>query len=374
MIMEKNRMQNTCFMEKIKKNELNWSDEIILKLQKSNLPLLLYGNAVGATQIKKFLEDNNIKIDSVVVGDEYYKPELFFQGYKVESQQNALNRHDLVNIIIACRDYAAKIAELKNNSKISECLFLDPSSFFSFYHHTYYDFIKNNVLHFENLYNRLADELSKKILIAYINAKMSANPEELVSLNVNGEKQYFSPLLQLHDNDVFVDCGAYDGENSLCFNELTNHKGKIYAFECDKSNIEKLERNTKHFKNIIIIKKGAWSEKTTLFFNNDNSMGSRMTDEGESQIEVDSIDNVVRNEKAVIIKMDIEGAELEALKGASKTITSCNTRLAISVYHKPEDLITIPQYILSLNANYELYLRHYEPYSAELVLYAIPKM
>jgi len=77
------------------------------------------------------------------------------------------------------------------------------------------------------------------------------------------------------------------------------------------------------------------------------------------------------DEKATFIKMDIEGSELEALKGAQNQIKVNKPKLAICVYHKETDLITIPQFILSLNPDYKLYLRHYGNFSTELVLYAL---
>ena len=69
--------------------------------------------------------------------------------------------------------------------------------------------------------------------------------------------------------------------------------------------------------------------------------------------------------------MDIEGAELDTLKGAQKTILKYRPKLAICVYHKPEDLLTIPSYILSLHKDYRLYLRNYMMPGRETVLYAI---
>ena len=71
--------------------------------------------------------------------------------------------------------------------------------------------------------------------------------------------------------------------------------------------------------------------------------------------------------------MDIEGSELAALEGAKKTIEKFNPVLAVCVYHKKEDLITLPQFIKNLNCNYNFYLRHHSHLDVELVLYAIPK-
>ena len=84
------------------------------------------------------------------------------------------------------------------------------------------------------------------------------------------------------------------------------------------------------------------------------------------------IDDVVGKDNVTFIKMDIEGSELEALRGASKTIQEHSPKLAISVYHKPEDIIDIPLFISEINSGYKFYLRHYTNWSVDTVLYAIP--
>lgn len=83
------------------------------------------------------------------------------------------------------------------------------------------------------------------------------------------------------------------------------------------------------------------------------------------------MDDVV-DEKVTFIKMDIEGAEYEALLGAKETIQKNKPKLAISIYHKPEDIISIPKLIKSMVPNYRLYIRHYSNADNETVLYAIP--
>ena len=70
--------------------------------------------------------------------------------------------------------------------------------------------------------------------------------------------------------------------------------------------------------------------------------------------------------------MDVEGAELESLKGAQKVIQRDKPKLAICIYHKPEDMVEIPLYIKELIPEYKLYIRHHSNYIFETVLYAIP--
>ena len=83
------------------------------------------------------------------------------------------------------------------------------------------------------------------------------------------------------------------------------------------------------------------------------------------------IEEIVKNDKVSFIKMDIEGAELKALEGAKETISKYKPRLAICIYHKYEDIYEIGDYILTLNPNYKLYIRHYTTCMWETVLYAV---
>ena len=92
-------------------------------------------------------------------------------------------------------------------------------------------------------------------------------------------------------------------------------------------------------------------------------------------MEMDTIDNVVGNFPIGLIKMDIEGAELAALKGGVKTLRNSRPTLALSAYHKKEDLITIPQFLKNIYKDVEFYLRKHETDFTlwGLNLYAIPK-
>ncbi len=80
---------------------------------------------------------------------------------------------------------------------------------------------------------------------------------------------------------------------------------------------------------------------------------------------------MVKKNRVTFIKLDVEGAELEALKGARDTIIREHPKLAICVYHKKEDIWEIPEYILSLSKEYRLYIRHYHWNPSETVLYAV---
>lgn len=189
------------------------------------------------------------------------------------------------------------------------------------------------------------------------------------------EKQYFEEsIVAPNENEVFVDAGCFDFGNSLVFKKWSNNSyEKIYAFEPDPLNYKKCKEVIleKGVKNVEMINAGLWSENTTLHFNADGSGGSSIEMDGTSNVNVVSLDSVLNGQRASFIKMDIEGAELEALKGAKDTILKYRPRLAICIYHKPEDIIEIPLYLQSLIPDYKFYIRHYSNYTIETVLYAI---
>ena len=152
---------------------------------------------------------------------------------------------------------------------------------------------------------------------------------------------------------------------------------KIYAFEpdpeCYKRCLEKKEQS--NFVEAEILPFGTWSEKTTLSFEVQGTGSSKVSQsKGINTISVPvmPIDDVIEDEDTVtFIKMDVEGSELESLKGAHKTIQRDKPKLAICIYHKPEDMVTIPLYIKELVPEYKLYVRHHSNTVSETVLYAV---
>lgn len=191
--------------------------------------------------------------------------------------------------------------------------------------------------------------------------------------------QYFDlPFLYHEDDEIFIDAGGYDGMTAIRFARWAKTFKHIYIFEPDKDNFTLCKKNMENENlsdAVSIYNKGCWSSSTTLKF---NSYGNQLSyvcegeEAGCEQIEVVGIDEILNGEKATFIKMDIEGTELEALKGAEKTIKKWKPKLAICVYHKPEDIITISKLILDFNPAYKLYLRHYSYLDfGESVLYAI---
>lgn len=186
-------------------------------------------------------------------------------------------------------------------------------------------------------------------------------------------KQYFDlPEIRPDAEEVFIDGGSFDGGTLADFVTFAGGKyRKIYAFEPITSQYENVRQNISEWKieRTNVINKGLWSSDTTLSFI-ENSAGSRASANGHLKIPVTTIDSVIA-ERVTFIKLDVEGAEMEALKGAAATIRRDKPKLAISLYHLPTDVVNIPTYILSLVPEYRLFIRHYYYNHWETVLYAV---
>ena len=187
--------------------------------------------------------------------------------------------------------------------------------------------------------------------------------------------QYFD-VWNPKENEILVDCGAYDGDTIEQFVKWTDSVyEKIYAFEPTEDNYKKIQN--KKFRDCEVFNKGTWSSSQTLKlimweFDTGNAVHNNVRDDEENVIKIEgiSLDEALHGKQATFIKMDVEGSELESLKGAKSTIRKYKPRLAIAVYHHLEDIFDIPNYILALNSEYRFKLRHYSSCLCETVLYA----
>jgi len=191
--------------------------------------------------------------------------------------------------------------------------------------------------------------------------------------------EYFdSDIMIPGEHEVFVDGGVCDFKTSLDFIKwCKNNYDAIYGFEpddvCFKKTQERIISNPEiDSSKIKMYKAGCWSKSTNLQFISDGRGGSSININGGNSIKVIAIDTVVPKDKRVtFIKLDVEGAELESLKGAKETIKRCRPKLAICIYHKPEDILELPSYILSLHSDYKMYIRHYQHFIYENVLLCV---
>jgi FkbM family methyltransferase len=195
------------------------------------------------------------------------------------------------------------------------------------------------------------------------------------------EEMYFAPdLLSLFSEEVFVDCGAFDGDSIRAYLAKAGDAFRqIYAFEPDAANMGKLRSYIATLSpgiaaRIKILPYAIGRRDGSVRFNTAGSVGSKVVDSGgTAQVDCRSLDSAIGdNVTPTFIKMDIEGAEVEAIPGAAKIIARCRPLIAACAYHRPEHLWILPKLLNAANPNYRIYLRRYAEECWETVYYAIP--
>jgi FkbM family methyltransferase len=188
-------------------------------------------------------------------------------------------------------------------------------------------------------------------------------------------------VVKAKEGDVVIDAGGCYGDTALYFAHEAGENGRVYSFEFLPENLEIFERNIslnpELSHRIHLVKMPLWSKSGEQLFVEGTGPGTRVSPNASrpdaARLETITIDDMVRSEKldrVDFIKMDIEGAELESLRGAENTIRQFRPKLAISVYHKLHDLWKIPLYIDSLGLGYRFALRHFTIHAEETILFA----
>jgi len=190
--------------------------------------------------------------------------------------------------------------------------------------------------------------------------------------------------VQVELADCVVDAGACFGDTALYFAHRTGPAGKVYSFESNPRNLEILKRNLalnpELGRRVQLVEGAVWSKSSLCAFVEEKGPGSAVglkeTGLSDGTVDTLTLDDFVASEalpRVDFIKMDVEGAELPALKGAVQTLRRFTPKLAIAVYHRPTDLFEIPEFIRSLGLGYRLFLRHFTVHSEETVLFAQAK-
>lgn len=222
----------------------------------------------------------------------------------------------------------------------------------------------------------LQDEESRRLYLAILTYRMTGDYGRLPSPST--ETQYFDRSLPPWKEPIsFIDCGSYSGETIY---DLFHHYSRIdtvTAFEPDPESFMQLAAKLRSdpspcSRMIFLYPCGVWSETAMLSFAADNGTSSALSCQGSSKVQCMALDDALPVFCPTLIKMDIEGAELQALKGARRTIEKHRPGLAISVYHSPEHLWEITLLLNRWGFGYRFYLRSYRYISFDTILYAFP--
>jgi FkbM family methyltransferase len=221
----------------------------------------------------------------------------------------------------------------------------------------------------------LADRYSQECFVKCIASRISGENIDIKPAPWGDPPYLLEDLMIWNETELFIDGGAYVGD---FIDEIYSKMPadivkelRIYSFEPEMSNFKIMYEKWKDDEHVIMLNKGISAEAGTMYFETDLAENGHVSENGDIKLEVDSIDNVLGSKKATFIKFDIEGSELDGLKGAKNQIIDNKPRLAICLYHKQDDLFEIPLYIYKLRSDYKFYVRPHSSMPTELVLYCI---
>lgn len=245
-----------------------------------------------------------------------------------------------------------------------------------------YAFFQDSMDLFTQTYKWLEDRKSRDTMNCFLRGHIEVKDWPMLPVwEVKAvERQYFpDDIIKLSQHEVFVDCGAYTGDTLEIFSRLVETFDRYYALEPDNKSFKQLNNVMEKAKQkgyAIHLPVGVSEKRERVCFSHATASSKIIYDASSMDdyecVEVDSIDNLLRQENNVtFIKMDIEGEELSALRGAQKIIQKYKPRLAVCLYYKREDLITIPQYLKYLVPEYKFYMRAHMPCAQEVVSYCV---
>ena len=216
-----------------------------------------------------------------------------------------------------------------------------------------YNFFIQNLPQIYEVHEMFSDEESKKVFRAFIKGKLTQNASDFIFAP---EPQYFLEGFLPTEGDIAIDGGAYDGATSRDF---AMQGAKVYAFEMSAENYKNcLARAEKY--NFVVENLGLSDREGEEFYFEGDAASSK--GRGNSVAKVTDLDTYVYKKnlpRVDYIKLDIEGAELDMLHGAAKTIARWKPKMAVSAYHKWDDIFKLATYIKSIRPDYEFQFRHY---------------
>ena len=348
---------------------------VIGMLRESNLPVVMYGATIDvADQIIKKLAAGGVRVEVVAFDDE--SPVMtgltaLLKDTETMCIEDTDKKYPAYNVILGyVRAYsnvegvACKFKNARSVSYLSEIFDMEvitPS------------FVMENKGYLEDFYEKLSDQHSKDSFVAYL---MSKTRQDMKYLPPIFEKTQYFPegMFALTNNESYFDCGAFIGDTIADFLKASGGSyNRIWAAEPDSSNYKKLMQYIEDEKlsDIEVVNKGIYGYAGKLPFLEEGSMLSMISDDSDNYIEVDTIDNISGGSPVTYIKLDVEGAELMALKGAERTIREYKPVLGISIYHKERDLIDIPMYVKEIVPEYKFYFRVHKKLAIDTVLYGV---
>ena len=339
------------------------------RLKVSKKPVILYGMGDGAQKILNVMEQRGIKPSGFMASDEFVRGHSF-AGFEVKKLSDIEKEFGDVTILVAFGTSIPEVMErIKGISEKHELYAPDvPVIGGGLFDKEYF---AENEEKINEVYEMLADDKSKEVYLGWLNYRLTGKIDFLLENQTPKSEAY--ELMNLTEKEIYADLGAYTGDTVTEFLNVTGYKfDRIYAVEPDARNYSKMKRthyvlNPYDFRTYNA---GAWSEDCVMQFVQKGGRNSSLLpyDKGKPinpsmlrEIEMRSLDSILDNEPVTLVKYDVEGSEDRALDGSRKAILAHKPKLIVSLYHRTEDMFSLPLKIKQMRSDYKFYLRQH-PY------------
>jgi len=333
-------------------------------LSEAEKPVIIYGMGNGADKILAVMEKRGLSPAAFMASDEFVRGHSFrgFEVRKLEDIESeyhdfiilvafGTNRPDVLEKIYALSEkYEVYAPDVPVYGDVLETLFDEK-------------YVVENFKKIKQVRELFADEQSKETFDNLLNYKISGKIEPLRA-TVSAREDALNLLgIRSDSSEVFLDFGAYDGDTAQEFAEYTGgNYNKIYAFEPDFRSFCKLRRRHYLLEPVKLeaVNAAAYDRDGEIAF---SQAGGRQSAVGRGKktavIKADTFCES-RKIKPTFVKFDVEGSEAAAIKGAEEILKKHKPKLAVSLYHRTEDLLELPLLLQKINSRYKMYLRRHE--------------
>ena len=373
-----------AYLDEIKGRKQDSVDKIVEKLMPLKYVCVFGAGGVSQLLVSMLRKFPNSKIDFICDNDNSKWGQILHGDLLCISPDELEKYRDDIGIIIATR-YCSEVYEHLRSRGFNTIFFLKEYRLLNSPYFEYGDTIESIKRNALDLTDILGDEKSKEVLLTIIKTWFDFDVTANGYARLYSNDQYYpEKLIKLGKNEAFVDGGAYTGDSLLEFIDRSSRSFHfIYAFELDEKNFSILQANVNGLEprlkeKIKLYNLGLFDKDQFMGYGTGNSKGknSSLCERGQelSVVRTAKLSDILANEEVTYIKLDVEGAELEALCGSKEIISKQRPKLAICVYHKLEHLWEIPFYIKRIVPEYRIFLRHHTPLEYETVCYAATGM
>ncbi len=326
-------------------------------LQDAHRPIILYGTGDGADKVLDELERRHIPIQGIMASDDFVRGQTF-RGFTVRRLSDLVQQYTNPVILIAFGSQRPEvISHILDLAEKYTVLCADvPVYGTNIFNEAFFAQYQQEI---EQAAACWEDDISRQVYDNIIRFKLSGKLSYLTAVFSDKDEAFYQ-ILCLHDHESYLDLGAYRGDTIDEFLHYTNGQyQQITALEPDRKNYRKLREYTASLEHIQTFRMGIWSKDTDLYFDGALGRGSSIQTDGNHCIPVTTIDTLYRKRPLTYLKIDVEGAEEQALLGGRTVLQRDKPKLNLALYHRSEDIFKLPLLLKEINPSYRLYLRQH---------------